>query len=76
MIQNKVFNVIKKISQTEQIEESDTLEKLGFDSLEMVILLLEIEEAFGITLTESDMDPFELNKVSDIVSLVKKYAND
>ena len=49
---------------------------LSLDSLAMVMLLIEIDEAFGIELDESDMNPFELNTVQDIIVLVSKYLGD
>lgn len=49
-------------------------EDLALDSLQMVTLLLMIEEKFQITLDESDMNPFELITVDDILLLLKKYA--
>ena len=51
-------------------------EDLALDSLAMVMLLIEIEEAFGIELDESDMNPFELNTVQDVIVLVSKYFGD
>ena len=50
------------------------IEDLGLDSLKMVTLLIEIEDAFGIELDESDMNPFDLVTVNDIVTLARKYV--
>ena len=47
---------------------------LALDSLLMVTLLVEIEEAFEIELDESDMNPFDLVTAQDAVDLVKKYC--
>jgi acyl carrier protein len=50
------------------------IEDLGLDSLKMVTLLIEIEDAFSIELDESDMNPFDLVTVKDIVTLATKYV--
>ena len=33
-------------------------------------------ESFGIVLAESDMNPFDLITVSDVITLVKKYEKE
>jgi acyl carrier protein len=39
----------------------------------MVTLLMMIEDEFQIVLDESDMNPFDLITVEDVVKLVAKY---
>lgn len=58
-----------KIICLEQELQSD----LGLDSLQMVTLLVMLEESFQITLDESDMNPFDLINVWQVINLVKKY---
>lgn len=71
----KVKEILRKISRVEDIAEDDRLQdELSLDSLRMVVLLIEIEEAFGIELDESDMDPFALTTVGDVVGMVMKYC--
>ena len=73
-IENKVFDLLKELSGNETIKLSDTLKnEIALDSLGMVTLLVEIEDVFQIELDESDMNPFELITVSDVVELVKRY---
>lgn len=73
----KVIDILFKLSGKENIETDNTLvDDLGLDSLLMVSLLIEIEEAFDIELDESDMNPFELISVNDVVSLVSKYCGE
>jgi len=72
-----IVEVLKKCSGVEEIMPENHLQNdLALDSLTMVTLLLEIEEALGITLDESDMNPFELATVQDVFDLAKKYAGD
>ncbi len=76
-ITNRVLIILKKLSGLDDILIEDNLQNdLGLDSITMVTLLLEIEEEFRITLDESDMNPFDLTTVADVVVLVEKYVGE
>ena len=47
---------------------------LALDSLRMVTLLLMLEDVLEIELKESDMNPFRLLTVSDVIALAEKYT--
>lgn len=49
------------------------LNDLSLDSLSMVMLLVMIEDTFEIELDESDMNPFALITVQDVIDLVERY---
>lgn len=71
----KVIEVIRDLSGCEIVNETDSLqEDIALDSLGMVTLLVAIEDAFSIELDESDMNPFDLVTVTDIIDLVEKYT--
>lgn len=71
---DKIANILQEISGKDNIELQHNLQTdLGLDSLQMVTLLLMLEDSFEITLDESDMNPFDLTNVCDIVDLTKKY---
>lgn len=73
-ITKKVIDILKELSGKKTIKQKDSLQHdIALDSLGMVMLLVEIEETFCIELDESDMNPFDLLTVSDVVELVKKY---
>lgn len=73
-ILNKISSILSELSDVTAIYPALGLgTDLGLDSLKMVTLLIMIEEAFRITLDESDMNPFDLNTVKDVVELVEKY---
>ncbi len=77
MIKDKVIEVLTELSGTENISLENHLQNdLGLDSMLMVTLLIEIEEKFEIELNESDMNPFDLNTVQDVIALVEKYGGD
>ena len=75
--EEKIREILFELSGMEITDNNASLqEDLALDSLAMVMLLIEIEEAFGIELDESDMNPFELNTVQDVIVLVSKYFGD
>ena len=48
-------------------------EDLGVDSLRLVEILVALEEAFGITLTEEELDPESFQKVDDLYVLLERH---
>ena len=74
-VQKRVFSIIRELSGATNIESDASLQlDISLDSLGMVTMLIMIEEEFKIELDESDMNPFELLTVGDVMSLVKKYV--
>lgn len=47
---------------------------LGFDSLSLVELIVDLEDKFDIVIEESDLDPAQIKTVGQIYTLVDKYA--
>jgi acyl carrier protein len=73
---DKVASILFELSGNENIELNHSLQNdLGLDSLQMVTLLIMIDDAFEIVLDESDMNPFDLTIVLDVVNLTEKYIN-
>lgn len=76
-IEEKVKEILFELSGEEFIENDSSLQgDIALDSLMMVTMLVEIEEAFGIELDEADMNPFDLGTVQNIVDMVAKYCGD
>lgn len=76
-ISEKVKDILKELSGAESIkEENNIILDLSLDSLQLITLLVEIESVFEIELNESDMNPFELNIVSDVIALVNRYIGE
>ena len=72
---DKVCVILSELSGIKTIcLEHELQSDLGLDSLQMVTLLMMLEENFQITLDESDMNPFDLVNVWQVVDLVEKYA--
>lgn len=69
-----IYNILENISGIPPENEADSLtEDLLLDSLNLVVLLLELEAAFDFHLEESDMNPLDLTTVQDVIHLVQKY---
>ena len=76
-IEEKVKYILCQLSGEETFENSSLLqEDLAFDSLSMVTMLVEIEDVFDIELDESDMNPFDLSTVQNVIDMVTKYVGD
>ncbi len=76
-VEEKVKDILFELSGME-ITENDAMlqEELGMDSISMVTMLVEIEEIFDIELDESDMNPFDLTTVQNVIDMVGKYRSD
>ena len=71
----KVIAVLAELSGMPTITEEDTLsESLALDSLAHALMILELEDAFGIQFKEVDMNPFDLITVADVIALVERYV--
>ena len=76
-VQERVFNIIRELSGVENISLESSLQgEIYLDSLSMVTLLIMVEDGFNIVLDESDMNPFDLLTVNDVIALVNKYVGD
>ncbi len=72
---DKVAIILSELSGIDNICLEHELENdLALDSLQMITLLMMLEESFLIVLDESDMNPFNLATVQQVVKLVKKYV--
>ena len=57
-----------------EIDINDNLKESGMDSLSIVSLIVDIEEAFNITFNDSDLDPVNLITLNDIKKVMEKYV--
>ena len=70
-----VIKILTELSGNEKIRPEDALQQdIGLDSLGMVALLIKLEGELSIELKESDMNPFDLITVADVVALAEKYT--
>ena len=74
-IEEKVKEILFKLCGEEITDTEVELQAdLALDSMMMVALLIEIEEEFSVELDESDMNPFDLVTVKNVIDLAEKYA--
>ena len=74
-IEQKVLEVLEDLCMTTVEDTSKKLiGDLAMDSLRMVMLLVTLEEVFSIELDESDLNPFLLITVQDVIDLASKYT--
>lgn len=71
---DQVSEILSELSGVTDIRPTQELRgDLGLDSLQMVTLLMMLEESLEIVLDESDMNPFDLVSVEQVVLLAEKY---
>lgn len=56
------------------LTEEESLKESGVDSLALVSLIVGIEEDFGFTFCEDDLQPEKLQTLSDLVAITEKYV--
>lgn len=75
-IKEQVFEIVEELGLIPIRDANVTLTgDLAMDSLRMVMLLITLEDTFEIELDESDMNPFSLITVQDVVDLAMKYVS-
>ncbi len=57
-----------------EIAETESLKESGVDSLSLVAIVVGIEEDFGFTFCEDDLQPEKLQTLSDLVAITEKYV--
>ena len=73
-VEDRVIKVLESLCGISSIDKRHTLQRdLMMDSLQLVLLLVSIEDEFQIELEESDMNPFDLFRVVNVVDLVERY---
>lgn len=73
-IEKTIKEILTGLCGEEMIDnEAELQTDLALDSLSMVTLLVEIEESFGIELDESDMNPYDMTTVQDVIDMAEKY---
>jgi acyl carrier protein len=75
-IENKVREIIAKqleVDVKDVTNEASFLEELGADSLDVVELIMEMEEKFGIQIPDEDAE--KIKTVQDAIDYIKKKTN-
>lgn len=73
IIINKLIEEVSSVNGITVNKESDLRKDLGFDSLSMVELLVNLEEKFDIEFNENYLNPELFNKVADLYKMTQKH---
>lgn len=68
-----IFEQVKKIAKEEKdinIELSSSLDKLGFDSLDLIELVIKIEDKYNINIPDEHIR--KMKTVKDVIEYIKK----
>lgn len=73
-VEKSVYEIIKRIGNIndEKKMELDVclIEDLGFDSIKMITLIVEIENEFGIEFDDDDLDIKKLDLLENIINII------
>jgi len=72
-IEEKVHGVIHDqlgVADDELTSETLLIDDLGMDSIDLVEIVMELEETFGLEISDSDAEPWA--KVGDVVAFVTR----
>ena len=69
-IQEQVLEGLKKVVNGKEVTLDSNLKELGLDSLDVVDMLMDLEEKFGIEFENEEMMAFQV--VNDIVKVIEK----
>lgn len=78
-MENEVFDVIERVAETDEFRENldmDLFEEAILDSMKAIMLIVELEGEFDITLPPSEMDRESWNTANKIVLRIKEKLNE
>jgi methoxymalonate biosynthesis acyl carrier protein len=74
-MEQRIKSIIAEISGKSDFKLDDNLIYiLGFNSKNVMQLILKIEQEFNISIEEDDLDIDNFNNVNSIIELIKKYS--
>lgn len=72
-IQSKVELRLENILEDVNVKDKDINLKDYLDSIKLVTLIVDLEETFGIVISDEDFDVDKYSSVDSIVNIVNKY---
>ncbi len=76
MGREKLCEKIKEIAEETlgaELGPSENLKESGVDSLGLVALVVGIEEEFGFSFSDDDLQPDKLRTMNDLITITEKY---
>lgn len=74
----KLYAIIEKLMKNVDVvlsEDMNLIDDLNFDSIQLINLIIEIEEQFGVEFNDSDLLFDHFNRISDLCSLINQLLN-
>ena len=71
---DKIKIIFDKMGITDDYNEDTKLDLLGFNSLAILELIVEIEEYYDIVIEETDLEMENFDTVSTVCKLIEKYT--
>ncbi|CAM3094794.1 D-alanine--poly(phosphoribitol) ligase subunit DltC [Lactococcus hircilactis] len=78
-MENEVLDVIERVSETDEFREDldmDLFEESILDSMKAIMLIVELEGVFDVTLPPSEMDREDWNTANKIVLRIKEKLDE
>ncbi|MEA1936102.1 MAG: acyl carrier protein [Thermodesulfobacteriota bacterium] len=76
-IAEKIIDIIVEqmdVSREECVPEASFIEDLGADSLDLVELIMEMEESFGVEIMDDELG--KLRTIQDVIDYIKERSSD
>ncbi|MGM9886288.1 MAG: D-alanine--poly(phosphoribitol) ligase subunit DltC [Lactococcus sp.] len=78
-MENEVLDVIESVSGTDEFRDEldmDLFEEAILDSMKAIMLIIELENAFDISLPPSEMDREDWNTANKIILRIKEKVDE
>lgn len=73
-MRQKIIDILMDFNEDVDYEREQQLIDEGYiDSLDLTAIILELEEAFGVRIDASQIEPENFNSVDAILELLKRY---
>lgn len=73
-MRQKIIDILMDFNEDVDYEREQRLIDEGYiDSLDLTAIILELEEAFGVRIDASQIEPENFNSVDAILELLKRY---
>jgi len=75
VLKNKVVQIIEAVTATDQSDLGDDDEIIQLDSMKTIVLIVQLEEQFGITVEEGDMLFENFSSIHKICAIIHKASD-
>ncbi|MDF1583173.1 MAG: acyl carrier protein [Methyloprofundus sp.] len=72
-IRNFIFDELIFVAEPEKFSDDDDLLEAGLDSMGIMRLIVYIEEQFGVTLPDSEIDPDNVNSFNALEQWILQH---